>query len=93
MTRDGHTLFDFAHLEAEIIAHVIAPQLASARDFLTLLDHEGVHPLGTPDSPITTLASLLSSLDVIASRCLFNPSQPRVPAGGSHGLPGGAQIR
>ena len=25
-TRDGHPLFDFAHLEAQIIAHILAPQ-------------------------------------------------------------------
>lgn len=29
-TRDGHPLFDFAHLEAQIIAHVLAPQWGGA---------------------------------------------------------------
>jgi hypothetical protein len=69
-TRDGHTLFDFAHLEAEIIAQVIAPQLSDFHDFLSLLEHEG--PNGAAN-----MASLLSTLEAIASRCLFNPSQPR----------------
>jgi hypothetical protein len=69
-TRDGHTLFDFAHLEAEIIAQVIAPQLSDLQDFLLLLER---------DSPnqAAQFASLLSTVESIASRCLFNPSQPR----------------
>ncbi|MBN2548260.1 MAG: phosphotransferase, partial [Anaerolineales bacterium] len=33
-TREGHTLFDFAHLEAEVIAHVIAMQTGGAGEFL-----------------------------------------------------------
>ncbi len=60
-TREGHPLFDFAHLEAEIIAHVIAPRCSSPTDYLSLLQ-------ATP---------LLSSLHAIAGRCLFNPTQPR----------------
>ena len=70
MTRDGHTLFDFAHLEAEIIAQVIAPQLASPQDFLDMLEQADSHGAAY-------LYTLLSALRDIASRCLFNPSQPR----------------
>jgi hypothetical protein len=62
-TRDGHPLYDFAHLAAEIIAHVIAPTTPSATTFLALLDSNS--------------NSLLSTLRSIAGRCLFNPSQPR----------------
>jgi hypothetical protein len=69
-TREGHTLFDFAHLYAELVAHVLAPQIPSTKDFLALL--------ADPDrSPYSNLYSLLSTLDEIAQRCLFNPSQPR----------------
>ena len=68
-TRDGHPLFDFAHLEAEIIAHVIAPQVASPQEFLDLLDQgeQSAHP---------ELYSLLAAVREIAARCLFNPSRP-----------------
>jgi hypothetical protein len=61
-TREGHTLADFAHLEADIIAHVIAPQ-SSVADFIAALQHN-THPL-------------LNAIHEIATRCLFNPSQPR----------------
>jgi hypothetical protein len=62
-TRDGHPLYDFAHLEAEIIAHVLAPELASPAGILPILNSNS--------------NSLLTTLHAIASRCLFNPSQPR----------------
>jgi hypothetical protein len=61
-TRDGHPLYDFAHLEAGIIAQVIAPQFNSASKYLPQLD--SLHPLR-------------ATLHDIAKRCLFNPSQPR----------------
>jgi hypothetical protein len=66
-TRDGHPLYDFAHLEAEIIAHVIAAQISSTTDYLSVL-----HAAFDSNSN-----SLLSTLHSIASRCLLNPSQPR----------------
>jgi hypothetical protein len=68
-TRDGHPLFDFAHLEAELIAHVIAPQVASPQAFLELLARgdESAHP---------ELYALLAAVREIAARCLFNPSRP-----------------
>jgi hypothetical protein len=79
-TRDGHPLFDFAHLEAEIIAHVIAPQLPALDDYLTnfpaTLNILALNPK-IPDSLLPAPFSLLSTLHDIAKACLFNPSQPR----------------
>jgi len=68
-TRDGHPLFDFAHLEAELIAHVIAPQIDSPQAFLELLEKGDM-------SLNPELYALLAAVREIASRCLFNPSQP-----------------
>ncbi len=62
-TRDGHPLYDFAHLAASLIAHVIAPQTPSLPKFMALL-HADADPL-------------LKALRGIAARCLFNPNQPR----------------
>jgi hypothetical protein len=62
-TRDGHTLADFAHLAAGVIAHVLAPQVESVPRFLALL-HADADPL-------------LKTLRGIAAQCLFNPHQPR----------------
>jgi hypothetical protein len=73
LTRDGHTLYDFAHLGAEIIAHVIAPQVNSPAAYLDGL--RSIFPVcsAAPPAPYT----LLCTLQEVASRCLFNPSQPR----------------
>ena len=60
-TRDGHTLYDFAHLQADLIAHVLAAQIADPRAYL---EASAAHPL-------------LTTLEAIAARCLFNPGQPR----------------
>ena len=35
-TREGHPLFDFAHLESELIAHVLAVRAGSPRAYLDL---------------------------------------------------------
>jgi hypothetical protein len=66
-TREGHTLFDFAHLGAEVIAHVIAPQVPDPRQYLDLLQGQEIPKL----NPLNTL---LAELEQISSRCLFNPS-------------------
>ena len=68
-TREGHPLFDFAHLEAEIITQVIAPQIPAWRDYLALIQ-------GHPKAEYTHLAVLRNAVQEIAGRCLFNPSQP-----------------
>jgi hypothetical protein len=57
-TRDGHPLFDFAHLAAEIVAHILTPQIETAEDYLALL-REGGGPL-------------LTALEKIAGQCLFD---------------------
>lgn len=69
-TRDGHTLFDFAHLQAQLIAHVLAQRVTSPVDYLAFLDNR----------PVPALAghhALLLTLREITQRCLFNPVQPR----------------
>ena len=62
-TRPGHPLFDFAHLQAEMIVHIITPRGLSPADYLHLLSSGG--------------DPLLSSVESTARRCLFNPSQPQ----------------
>jgi hypothetical protein len=68
-TRDGHPLFDFAHLESEIITQVIAPQIPALQDYLALIQ-------GHPKAEYAHLAVLRNAVQEIAGRCLFNPSQP-----------------
>lgn len=72
-TRDGHTLFDFAHLGAELIAHVLAPNYPDPAAYLLALRATYPHCTGSPDAHFL----LLCKLQEVASRCLFNPSQPR----------------
>mgnify|MGYP001111690923 CR=1 FL=1 len=71
MTREGHTLFDFAHLGAELVAHLAAPQMAQPADYLTFL--QAVFAGGAHASP---LLPLFQALRQVAGNCLFNPSQP-----------------
>lgn len=67
-TREGHALADFAHLQVEIVAHVIAPSLGDVRDFVKILQGK---------DPAPPAFRLLEALEGIAGRCLFNPSHPR----------------
>jgi hypothetical protein len=67
-TREGHALADFAHLQVEIVAHILAPTLGSPREFFAVL--QGNRP------PLPAF-HLLETLEGIAGRCLFNPSEPR----------------
>ena len=85
MTRDGHTLFDFAHLEAEIIAQVIAPQLGSPQDYLDLLQREG-------ESSVPQFYALLAALRQIASRSYSTPLNRAVLAGSLFDMPGCAEV-
>ncbi len=64
-TREGHPLYDLAHMGAELIAQVIAVQITSVAHYLAVLQ------LDFPQVP------LLSGLHALAGRCLFNASQPR----------------
>jgi hypothetical protein len=74
-TREGHPLMDFAHLEAEIIAHVTAPQVADAKAFVAILEMLfAKKPLPASRSP---LHELLSTVHEIAAKFIANPSQPR----------------
>jgi hypothetical protein len=70
-TRDGHTLADFAHLEAEIISHVIAPQMPSPQAFVGLLQDDQLQ------NGHNNLQALRASLHQIAARCSVDPAQPR----------------
>jgi hypothetical protein len=62
-TREGHPLFDFAHLESELIAHILASRAGSPQVYLDLW-RSGQDPL-------------LNAVHAIAARCLFDPAHPR----------------
>jgi Ternary complex associated domain 9 len=67
-TREGHTLFDFSHLSAEIIAHIAPRLINDPEEFLLILHHASNfenHPLN----------NLLEALDNISNRLLFNPAE------------------
>jgi hypothetical protein len=88
-TREGHPLMDFAHLETEIITHVIAPQLGGIAKFIEMLESLLTHsqqllfPYPSEQKEIKSQPSekphlsLLANLHQIAFNCLSNPSQPR----------------
>jgi hypothetical protein len=67
-TREGHTLFDFAHLKAEILAHVIAPQIPHEADLKRFIEGGPVYD---------AMRSLLKTVDSLAGRCLFDPADSR----------------
>jgi hypothetical protein len=69
-TREGPPLYDFAHLRAEIIAHILAQRVSDPQDFLALLS-------GEPRPELAAWKALLSSVDSMAARCQFNPADPR----------------
>lgn len=62
-TRESHPLLDFAHLYAEIVAHILAEQITAPEEFLRDLQ-ANAHPL-------------LTALDEIAARCLFDAAHPQ----------------
>jgi hypothetical protein len=62
-TREGHTLLDFAHLEAEIVGRVLPAYYPDPRIFV---DHLSAGQV-----------SLLTEVEAIASQCLFDPSDPK----------------
>jgi hypothetical protein len=62
-TREGHTLFDFAHLGAEIVAHVLAVRAGPAAEYVALLEEGG--------------GPLLQTVRKMARRCLFDAGQER----------------
>ena len=69
-TREGPSLFDFAHLEADLVAHIFAPRIPQIEDYIALLQ-------GKPPEDLEPLAELTLAIQEIASRCLVNPSRTR----------------
>jgi hypothetical protein len=59
-TREGHPMFDFAHLGGEIVAHILAERCGSGEAYL--------ERLAAGDE-------LLQTVQEIASRCMFDPQQ------------------
>ncbi|MHC1783815.1 MAG: phosphotransferase [Anaerolineaceae bacterium] len=62
-TREGHPLFDFAHLASEIISHVLTERYMDAKEYLAAL-RLGSDPM-------------LGVLGEIAASCQFNSRDPR----------------
>jgi hypothetical protein len=62
-TREGHTLFDLAHLFAEIIAHVLAHSIVPSESYFKELEAGGDR--------------LLQAMEDIAERFLFDPDTLR----------------
>ncbi|MBP1693250.1 MAG: hypothetical protein H6Q37_1133, partial [Chloroflexi bacterium] len=88
-TREGHTLVDFAHLEAELIAQLLAPRLPDAAAYVGWLpglmqgisDQPPAQNLtdepNQVDAAMRSLRQLIEAVHGIARQCLFNPSRPR----------------
>lgn len=62
-TREGHPLFDFAHLAAQIIAHVLSVACETPAGYLARLQSGG--------------DPLLAAVEEAARACLFDPGNPR----------------
>lgn len=62
-TREGHPLYDFAHLESEIIAHLLAERSGSPASYLALWRSRA--------------DPLLNAVHNAAMRCLFDPLSTR----------------
>ncbi len=67
-TRQGHPLADFAHLETEIIAHIIAPQIENPAKYAAWLQGE--------TAEFAQFQNLRQTLQEIAANCLANPNRP-----------------
>jgi hypothetical protein len=88
-TREGHTLFDFAHLEAELIAHILAPRFNHPAEYLSwmpemlrkiypdkrLANHTTIHTVD--DTELLPYQRLFDPLHEIVQTCLFNPTLTR----------------
>ena len=59
-TREGHTLYDFAQLNMEVIAHVISRKLSSAEEFKQQLMAENV--------------PIISEIDEVTPQFFFDPN-------------------
>ncbi len=67
-TREGHAVFDFAHLEAELIAHVLSEHM-TVPQFAQLI----ASPAGQPSPD----AMLLRAIHDMAGHCLFDSGSTR----------------
>jgi hypothetical protein len=67
-TREGHTLFDFSHLGAEIIAHLASELIDEPKEFLSVLQH-------APKYKHHPLNIMLENLEMNSSRLIFNPRE------------------
>lgn len=77
-TREGHPLADFAHMAAEIVSHVIAPQVTSPERYITIFQGSFHKSTATQENPLQdALQTLLTQVHEIATRCLVDPTQPR----------------
>ncbi len=87
LTRDGHTLYDFARLETELVTRHIAPLMVRAglaapelTRVLAWLDRgESLRASSPPALGHTALddaALVLASVRRIVNRCLFDPAHP-----------------
>lgn len=69
-TREGHTLFDFARLETELITQIVSPALRDARDYPALLAQ-----IDANGEEVAGAGALIHTTRSLAWRCLFNPLQ------------------
>lgn len=84
LTRDGHTLYDFARLETELVTRHIAPLMVraglAAPEFtrvLAWLDRgEWSPPPALGHDVLDDAARVLASVRRIVNRCLFDPTHP-----------------
>jgi beta-N-acetylhexosaminidase len=82
LTRDGHTLYDFARLETELVTRHIAPLMARAglaapelTRVLAWLDRgEWSSPPALGQPVLDDAARVLASVRRIVNRCLFDPA-------------------
>jgi len=84
LTRDGHTLYDFARLETELVTRHIAPLMVRAglaapelTRVLAWLDRgEWSPPPALGHDVLDDAARVLASVRRIVNRCLFDPTHP-----------------
>jgi hypothetical protein len=84
LTRDGHTLYDFARLETELVTRHIAPLMAraglAAHEFIAVLEWlergEWFAPPALGHPALDDAARLLAAVRRIVNRCLFDPTRP-----------------
>jgi hypothetical protein len=87
LTRDGHTLYDFARLETELVTRHVAPLMAraglAAHEFLVVLEwldggkrSEWSAPPALGQAALDDAAILLAAVRRIVNRCQFDPARP-----------------